>query len=135
MPPIVGQVVILTVSDVGQSAAWYRDLLDMDETSRYVEPDGHVALVHLLERLSGVEVCLVNHRSGQAVFDEFRIGLDHLEFLVAHRDDLDNWVTRLDELGIPHSGVKEPSYTANAMLTFRDPDNIQLEFFWQAPRS
>jgi hypothetical protein len=33
-------------------------------------------------------------------------GLDHLEFLVA--------------------------YTANAMLTFRDPDNIQLEFFWRA---
>jgi hypothetical protein len=30
---------------------------------------------------------------------------------------------------------KEPPYTANAMLTFRDPDNIQLEFFWQAARS
>jgi hypothetical protein len=26
--------------------------------------------------------------------------------------------------------VKEPGYTSNAMLTFRGPDNIQLEFFW-----
>jgi glyoxylase I family protein len=131
MPRISGQVVILTVSDADRSAAWYRDLLGMDEAGRYVEPDGHVALVNLVERLSGVELCLVHHRSGPAAFDEFRIGLDHLEFLVTHRADLDAWATRLDELGIRHSGVKEPSYTANAMVTFRDPDNIQLEFFWR----
>ncbi|HXL88115.1 MAG TPA: hypothetical protein VN969_03880 [Streptosporangiaceae bacterium] len=40
---------------------------------------------------------------------------------------------RLDELGITHSGIKGPSYTSNAMITFRDPDNIQLEFFFQSP--
>jgi hypothetical protein len=51
----------------------------------------------------------------------------------ARRDDLEEWAARLDELGIPHSGVKQPTYTQNAMLTFRDPDNIQLEFFWRAP--
>ena len=57
--------------------------------------------------------------------------LDHLEFLVDQRSDLDEWAARLDALGIVHSGVKEPSHTQNAMLTFRDPDNIQLEFFWR----
>jgi hypothetical protein len=36
-------------------------------------------------------------------------------------------------LAITNSGVKEPPYTSNAMITFRDPDNIQLEFFWSAP--
>jgi len=45
---------------------------------------------------------------------------------------LDEWVVRLDDLGVEHSGIKEPSYTRNAMLSFRDPDNIQLEFFWRA---
>ncbi len=35
--------------------------------------------------------------------------------------------------GSRHSGVKELEYTPNAMLTFRDPDDIQLEFFWRAP--
>jgi glyoxylase I family protein len=135
MPRIAGHVVILTVGDADRSAAWYRDLLGMDETGRYVQPDGHVEQVCLVERASGVELCLVAHRPGQDVFDEFRIGLDHLEFLVADRDDLDNWARRLDELGIPHSGVKKPSYTGNTMLTFRDPDNIQLEFFWRSPRS
>jgi glyoxylase I family protein len=135
MPRIAGQVLILTVSDADRSAAWYRDLLGMEETGRYVQPDSHVQQVCLADRLSGVELCLVDHRSGQGAFDEFRIGLDHLEFLVTHRHDLDTWVTRLDGLGIPHSGVKEPSYTANAMVTFRDPDNIQLEFFWRPPKS
>lgn len=64
---------------------------------------------------------------------EFAPGLDHLEFLVAERTDLNEWAERLDSLGIGHSGVKEQLYTRNAMITFRDPDNIQLEFFWRAP--
>ena len=63
----------------------------------------------------------------------FRAGLDHLEFLVARRSDLDIWAARLDDLGIPHSGIKEPSSTSNSMITFRDPDNIQLEFFCAVP--
>jgi catechol 2,3-dioxygenase-like lactoylglutathione lyase family enzyme len=132
VPGIVGQVVILTVRDAGQSAAWYCELLGAEETSRYAQPDGRVALVQLAERRSGVEICLVSHGQDPGTFNEFRTGLDHLEFLVAQRGDLDTWASRLDELEIPHSGVKEPSYTANAMLTFRDPDNIQLEFFWRA---
>jgi glyoxylase I family protein len=52
---------------------------------------------------------------------------------VDRRQDLNGWAERLNRLGISHSGVKEPEYTRNAMLTFRDPDNIQLEFFWRAP--
>jgi glyoxylase I family protein len=73
--------------------------------------------------------------AGQGSFDEFRSGLDHLEFLVAQRSDLDAWAAWLDELGIRRSGVKEPPYTANAMLTFRDPDDIQLECFWRAAKA
>ena len=36
---------------------------------------------------------------------QFHIGLDHLEFPVPRRGDLDTWVERLDTLGIDHSGV------------------------------
>ena len=76
----------------------------------------------------------MSHPDGsREAFDELRAGLDHLEFLVADRADLDTWAEQLDRLGIAHSGVKEPAYTSNAMLTFRDPDNIQLEFFWSVP--
>ena len=44
--------------------------------------------------------------------------------------DTGHWVAHLDQLHIAHSGVKEPDYATTAMVTFRDPDNIQLEFFW-----
>ena len=102
---------------------------------QYAPDDGSQRDICLVEPTSGLEICLVEYASGgREPFDEFRPGLDHLEFLVADRSDLDRWADRLDALGIAHSGVKEPSYTANAMLTFRDPDNIQLEFFWLAPR-
>jgi catechol 2,3-dioxygenase-like lactoylglutathione lyase family enzyme len=133
VPDITGQVVILTVSSVIRSASWYACLLGMEERGRYAGPDGQVRQVSLVEPRTGLELCLVSHAPGTGSFDEFRAGLDHLEFLVAGRGDLDSWGARLDELGIAHSGVKEPPYTPNAMITFRDPDNIQLEFFWRAP--
>ncbi|OBI88113.1 VOC family protein [Mycobacterium asiaticum] len=58
-------------------------------------------------------------------FDENRVGLDHLAFRVASKDELDAAATHLDELGIAHGPLKDigPSY----ILEFRDPDNIALE--------
>jgi catechol-2,3-dioxygenase len=88
----------------------------------------------LLEPESELVLCLVGHMDNPGEpFDEVHTGLDHLEFIVDSRDELNEWATRLDELGIAHSGVKAPPYTQNAMLTFRDPDQIQLEFFWRSP--
>jgi len=133
-PRITGQlVVILTVRDLRRSADWYRELLDAREHA-YLDETGQLRQVTLTEPATRLQLCLVSHpESSTAAFSETRPGLDHLEFLVAARADLDSWAKRLDALGIAHSGVKDPSYTSNAMLTFRDPDNIQLEFFWPAP--
>ena len=135
MPSITGQLSpTLTVTNLPQSTGWYRRLLDMTVRREYEPPDGRQRDVCLVEPMTGLEICLVEYRTGpRHPFSEFQPGLDHLEFLVANRHDLDDWVGRLDALGITHSGVKEPPYTRNAMLTFRDPDNIQLEFFWRAP--
>jgi glyoxylase I family protein len=60
-------------------------------------------------------------------FNERRVGLDHLAFACADRAELDGWKTRLDELGIANGGVVDASYGSG--LSFRDPDNIALEFF------
>ncbi len=99
-----------------------------------VTPDVPMGYVCLREPTTDLEVCLVHHAANPGdPFSEFRTGLDHLEFFVANRTDLDDWVEHLDVLGVPHSGISQPSYTPNAMLTLRDPDNIQLEFFWRAP--
>ena len=135
MPSITGRVELnLTVRDPQRSAAWYAELFGMQVRYDYTPADGRMRYICLEEPTTELVLCLVGHasNSGEA-FSEFRTGLDHLELLVARRDDLQAWAERLDELGIAHSGVKEPAHTRNAMLTFRDPDNIQLELFWRAP--
>jgi catechol-2,3-dioxygenase len=108
--------------------------LGLEERYDYSGDGGRMRYVSLLDPRTGFGVCLVGHAANTGEeFSEFHAGLDHLEFLVDRREDLHEWAERLNELGIEHSGVKEPEYTQNAMLTFRDPDNIQLEFFWRAP--
>jgi catechol 2,3-dioxygenase-like lactoylglutathione lyase family enzyme len=137
MPSITGRLSAnLSVRDPLRSAVFYSDVLGMDVTYQYpkiIGPDVPMAYVCLREPSTDLEICLVHHATNPGdLFSEFRTGLDHLEFLVAKRADLDEWVAHLDALGVAHSGITEPSYTRNAMLTFRDPDNIQLEFFWRA---
>jgi glyoxylase I family protein len=135
VPSISGRVEInLTVRDPEQSASWYSELLDLEELYDFTGPDGRMRYVALREPRSQFVLGLVGHADNDGEpFSEFRTGLDHFELLVERREDLDEWVERLDQLGIEHSGVKEPEYTRNAILTFRDPDRIQLEFFWRAP--
>lgn len=121
---------ILTVNDPDASAAWYASTLSATVETSYTDPESGQRSV-CLTHPSGLEICLRNDpgRRGDT-FDESRIGLDHLELLVPNRSDLDEWRDHLDALGVSHSGIKQPSYSRNAMITFRDPDNIQLELFW-----
>jgi catechol-2,3-dioxygenase len=60
-------------------------------------------------------------------FDERRPGLDHLAFGCGDHAELEAWAGRLDALGIPNGGVVDAAYGSG--LSFRDPDNIALEFF------
>ena len=54
-----------------------------------------------------------------------------MAFGCADKTEIERWGSRLDELGIEHSGVAED--TIGFGLSFRDPDNTALEFW--APRS
>jgi glyoxylase I family protein len=60
-------------------------------------------------------------------FNERRPGLDHLAFACANRDEVLQWEARLNELGIANGGVVDAPYGCG--LSFRNPDNIALEFF------
>lgn len=59
--------------------------------------------------------------------DERRPGLDHLAFGCANRTELEMWERRLNEIGVAHGGIVDASYGSG--LSFRDPDNVALEFF------
>lgn len=118
----------LRVRDVATSAAWYGALLDLHPVRDYRGPDGRLAHI-VLAHESGLTLGLIGPPGADVGFDEYHVGLDHLEFLVETVDDLRQWATRLNELGIANSGVKDFDYTAGVMVTFRDLDNIQLEFY------
>jgi catechol 2,3-dioxygenase-like lactoylglutathione lyase family enzyme len=60
-------------------------------------------------------------------FDEDRVGLDHLSFNVASREELDRAVTLFDEKGVSHGEIKPLAGFGIFVLPFRDPDNIQIE--------
>lgn len=60
-------------------------------------------------------------------FDEHRLGLDHVSFGCADRSELNVWEAHLERLGVAHGGIVDAGYGSG--LSFRDPDNLALEFF------
>lgn len=132
MPMLTGRLSLtLTVRDPVASAAWYERVLGLLALHEYADSDGNVSQVCAGDRETGLLLCFVRHREHDGEpFSEFRTGLDHLEFFVPSREDLNSWAARLDALGITHSGVKGPEWSKNAIITFRDPDNVQLELFF-----
>lgn len=65
--------------------------------------------------------------SSSEAFDELRPGLDHVAFGCANRAELEQWEKTLNDRGIANSGIEDAGYGSG--LSFRDPDNIALEFF------
>lgn len=60
-------------------------------------------------------------------FDPNRVGLDHLCFNVASRADLEQAVQCLAERGLKHGEIASlPSFGID-VLSFEDPDGVQLE--------
>ena len=61
------------------------------------------------------------------IFDENRVGLDHISFNVASLSALEQAAHQLDELGISRGEIKDLGGLGIYVMAFRDPDNIQLE--------
>ena len=128
MPPTVtGFVhVSLSVRDLDRSLVFYRDLLGL----RVLAPpfdgsafDGREAMV-----LAGATaLCLQEHRQNDgSEFDPHRTGLDHFAFAVDSMQDLHDFVTHLDDVGVANSGVR-PLGIYGHFIELRDPDNVQVE--------
>jgi catechol 2,3-dioxygenase-like lactoylglutathione lyase family enzyme len=122
----------LTVRDVQASAAWYEDVLGFRRSGEFEAPDGSRSKVFLRHEGLSIRLGLTQHRPGPGgPFDETHPGLDHLAFAVPGRADLDAWAGRLAAAAVTHSPVAAANtVTGAAVLVFRDPDNIQLELFF-----
>ena len=120
----------LTVSDAALSADWYIRVLGFRLVKEIVLQDGWLSQVQVNHHDSDTTIGLIHHRGpAPERFDEHRAGLDHVEINVPTREDLLAWAARLDAEGVPHSGVTDAR--SAQMVTFRDPDNIQLELYWR----
>ncbi len=120
----------LSITDLDRSTEWYCRLLGFEVNSRV---EGKTfRRVRLRHPDAGIMLTLTAHEANRdGVFDEVRTGMDHVSFAVPSIDDLHVLKARMVERGVDHSysEVKPIASGAGGMITFRDPDNIQLELF------
>ena len=64
---------------------------------------------------------------GSTGFDPDQTGLDHVSFAVASRAELDEAAAALTEVGIEHGEIKDMTDAGMAILSFQDPDDINIE--------
>jgi catechol 2,3-dioxygenase-like lactoylglutathione lyase family enzyme len=124
----------LTVTDIKRSKAFYDQVFGwtvaMDESAHVDEP----GVRNSPERIFGGVIYLTP--SGTLLglrpvstdrFDPNRTGLDHLSFLVESRRELEEAQKALEAAGIEHGEVKDLAAGGIAILSFSDPDGVQLE--------
>ena len=124
----------LTVTDVDRSREFYTGLLGFDVAVESPPSDDPSAEEMNRILFGGVVMVRGNLLMGLRPvaprddrFDEDRVGLDHLSFSVASRDELEEAVRLFDARGVPHGEIATLSSFRIHVLPFRDPDNIQIE--------
>lgn len=115
----------LTVTDLERSISFYTKVLGF----RLRYPQGDRAMLGAGALMLGLNVPWREISAEESRFDESRVGLDHIAFDVGSADDVRKGAERLDACGIPNSGVKPGVLPGATLVVFRDPDNIQLEYY------
>lgn len=126
----------ITVTDLDASVDWYASafgvhpVLDVPHAGglgRVLADDGWQLMI-----------ALHRHESNDGrPFTETATGLDHGGFVVPTRADLELWQQHLESNGVQRSDRADRPLTQSpivdepygSVLVFRDPDNVQLEFF------
>lgn len=62
-------------------------------------------------------------------FDERRVGMDHLAARADEHDDLVRLLVSLEAAGVETQGIQQHPWLPSEFVCFRDPDNIQWEFY------
>jgi glyoxylase I family protein len=124
----------LTVTDIERSRAFYTELLGFDVAVESPPPDDPSANEVFKVLFGGLVMTRGNLIMGLRPmapsgdrFDPDRVGLDHLSFSVGSRDDLEDALRLFDERGVSHGEITAlPSFGID-VLSFEDPDGVQLE--------
>src|SRR6266571_4926137 len=128
MPDISGiNHVSVTVTDIERSVPWYSEVLGLTKLMQEQHPNdaGYAVVLGKPDWSMAVRLYVHPTNAGGAGFG-VEDGARPPELLVSGRAELEAWESRLTELGVDHSPVNDKG--AYAVVVFRDPDNIQLEF-------
>jgi glyoxylase I family protein len=130
----------LTVTDVQRSREFYTTLLGFQVVVESPPPDDPAADEVFKVLFGGVVMARGNLIMGLRPMappaDRFhpdRAGLDHLSFGVPARADLEQAMQLFDQHGVTHGEITRlPSFGID-VLSFEDPDGIQLELTAPVP--
>lgn len=117
---------VLTISDLQRTKKFYETLFETEFTT---DNDWSFSLLKV-----DIPCWFVQwtKNSSNDRFDEKRIGLDHIAFELKTLKELKHFVEKLKQIGVETKGLE---YFAGKYpyVAFRDPDNIQTEFFISNP--
>ena len=124
----------LTVTDIARSKAFYDQVFGwpvaVDASDSVNEP----GVRQSAEKFFGGTVYQTPQGTlfglrpvGSTEFDSEHTGLDHVSFAVASRADLEAAAAALTEAGITHGEVIDLAGAGIAILSFQDPDDINVE--------
>src|SRR6516225_3056616 len=122
----------LTVADLQRSRDFYTSLLGFQVAVESPPPDDPAAEEVFKILFGGVVMIRGNLLMGLRPmapagdrFDPDRVGLDHLSFGVASREDLEQAVALFDSSGVPHGEITTLGGFGIDVLPFEDPDGVQ----------
>lgn len=123
--------IALTVSDLERARQFYGDFLGFDLTAYPQDYSNPLFAGGYSFMIGGVEIGLMKHpeTSPDGRFNETQIGLDHLAFKAPNEAALHALAEKLVQAGIETEGVEVYEPGGKKSVTFRDPDNIQLEYW------
>jgi glyoxylase I family protein len=139
LPPVITTTglhhIRLTVTDIARSRAFYTDVVGLnvlvespgDASDPAVRADQSQLYGGVILGGGAFVLGLRPVADPADRFEPDRVGLDHLSFTVATRAELDAAAERLEAAGVTHGEVTELPTFGIAVLSFDDPDGIQLE--------
>lgn len=124
----------LTVTDIARSKAFYDQVFGWPTAVDASDSVGEPGVKDSPEKFYGGTVYLTPQGTqfglrpvGSTGFDPQRTGLDHVSFAVASRADLESAAAALAEVGIKHGEINDLTDAGIAILSFQDPDDINVE--------
>jgi glyoxylase I family protein len=125
----------LTVTDLTRSRQFYRDVLGFEIAAESpgnpddpdVRSDPEQLYGGVVFAVAGMLFGLRPVADPNDRFDSERVGLDHLSFTVASRDQLLEAEEQLEDYGVEHGTVRDLPAFGIAILSFSDPDGVHLE--------